>query len=178
MGALVGLLSFVGALALDQLDIASGANIDYDDDGEVTERDHKFHVHLWWAFRQIQDPGNMLGAPEAAGAVVVSMVLTVFGLFLVSFLIGLGTDVVRELMTVSRLRAPGLRGHTVIVHVQRGDAAAARRAGPLLPKADPRGLAVASLAAPAGRQPAPAGARAALRGRRRTTPTRRPFIRR
>jgi len=41
----------------------------------------------------------------------------VFGLFLISFLIGLGTDVVRELMTVSRLRAPGLRGHTVIVHV-------------------------------------------------------------
>lgn len=117
MGALVGLLSFVGALALEQLDIASGANIDYDDDGEVTGRDHKFHVHLWWAFRQIQDPGNMLGAPEAAGAVVVSVVLTVFGLFLVSFLIGLGTDVVRELMTVSRLRAPGLRGHTVIVHV-------------------------------------------------------------
>ncbi len=117
MGALVGLLTFVGALALDQLDIASGANIDYDDDGRVTDRDHKFHVHLWWAFRQIQDPGNMLGAPEAVGAVVVSMVLTVFGLFLVSFLIGLGTDVVRELMTVSRLRAPGLRGHTVIVHV-------------------------------------------------------------
>ena len=117
MGALVALLSFVGALALEQLDIASGANIDYDDDGEITGRDHKFHVHLWWAFRQIQDPGNMLGAPEAIGAVVVSVVLTVFGLFLISFLIGLGTDVVRELMTVSRLRAPGLRGHTVIVHV-------------------------------------------------------------
>lgn len=117
MGALVALLTFVGALALEQLDIASGANIDYDDDGEVTPRDHRFYVHLWWAFRQIQDPGNMLGAPEAAGAVVVSVVLTVFGLFLVSFLIGLGTDVVRELMTVSRMRAPGLRGHTVIVHV-------------------------------------------------------------
>jgi len=45
------------------------------------------------------------------------MVLTVFGLLLVSFLIGLGTDVVREVMTVSHLRSPGLAGHTVIVHV-------------------------------------------------------------
>ncbi|MBL9105587.1 MAG: hypothetical protein JNL82_31915 [Myxococcales bacterium] len=117
MGALVGLLSFIGALVLEQLDVASGANVDYDDDGEVTARDRRFSVHLWWAFRQIQDPGNMLGAPEAVGAVVVSVVLTVFGLFLVSFLIGLGTDVVRELMTVSRMRPPGLRGHTVIVHV-------------------------------------------------------------
>jgi hypothetical protein len=171
MGALVGLLTFVGALALDQLDIASGANIDYDDDGEVTERDHKFHVHLWWAFRQIQDPGNMLGAPEAAGAVVVSMVLTVFGLFLVSFLIGLGdgrgarADDGQPAARAGAARAHGDRARA------RGDAAAARRAGPLLPKADPRGLAVASLAAPAGRQPAPAGARAAVRGRR---PPRRP----
>lgn len=117
MGALVGLLSFVGALVLEQLDIASGGQVDYDDDGQITERDHKFYVHLWWAFRQIQDPGNMLGAPSAVGAVVVSVLLTVFGLFLVSFLIGLGTDVVREVMTVSRTRSPGLRGHTVIVHV-------------------------------------------------------------
>jgi hypothetical protein len=116
MGALVGLLSFTGALVLDQLrgdDVAA----DYDGDDDVDEHDHQFAVHLWWAFRQIQDPGNMLEAPEAAGAVAVSVVLTVFGLFLVSFLIGLGTDVVRELMTVSHLRPPGLEGHTVIVHV-------------------------------------------------------------
>lgn len=59
----------------------------------------------------------MLAAPSSAAAVVVSMVLTVFGLLLVSFLIGLGTNVVREVMTVSHLRSPGLAGHTVIVHV-------------------------------------------------------------
>lgn len=117
MGALVALLTFVGALALEQIDHASPVTIDYDSDGELTARDHKFYVHLWWAFRQIQDPGNMLGAPEAVGAVVVSVALTVFGLFLISFLIGLGTDVVREVMAVSRVRSPGLRGHTVIVHV-------------------------------------------------------------
>lgn len=116
MGAMVGLLSFTGALVLEQVAVEAEA-VDYDEDGEVTSADRRFFVHLWWAFRQIQDPGNMLAAPSAPGAVVVSIVLTVFGLLLVSFLIGLGTDVVREVMTVSHLRSPGLAGHTVIVHV-------------------------------------------------------------
>lgn len=116
MGAMVGLLSFTGALVLEQLEVGVGA-VDYDEDGEVTDADRRFVVHLWWAFRQIQDPGNMLSAPGSGNAVAVSVVLTVFGLLLVSFLIGLGTDVVREVMTVSHLRSPGLAGHTVIVHV-------------------------------------------------------------
>ncbi len=38
-----------------------------------------------------------------------SVGLTLFGLFLVSFLIGLGTDVVHELLELSRLRPAGLR---------------------------------------------------------------------
>lgn len=116
MGAMVGLLSFTGALVIEQLEAGAGA-VDYDEDGEVTPADRRFVVHLWWAFRQIQDPGNMLAAPGSGNAVAVSVVLTVFGLLLVSFLIGLGTDVVREVMTVSHLRSPGLVGHTVIVHV-------------------------------------------------------------
>lgn len=116
MGAMVALLSFTGALVLEQIEAGSGV-VDYDEDGEVTEHDAQFFVHLWWAFRQIQDPGNMLVAPSSPGAVVISIVLTVFGLLLISFLIGLGTDVVREVMTVSHLRSPGLAGHTVIVHV-------------------------------------------------------------
>ncbi len=115
-GAMVGLLSFTGALALEQLEVGGGA-VDYDEDGQISEHDRRFFVHLWWAFRQIQDPGNMLAAPGSAGAVIISVVLTLFGLLLVSFLIGLGTDVVREVMTVSHLRSPGLAGHTVIVHV-------------------------------------------------------------
>src|SRR5690606_11328379 len=43
--------------------------------------------------------------------------LSVFGLFLVSFLIGLGTDVVRELLELSRLRPTGLQAHTVVVNI-------------------------------------------------------------
>jgi hypothetical protein len=125
MGLVVLAMSFAGAVVIDQLHHGE-ASIDYDGDqiygydarGEAIDADDtRFFVHLWWAFRQIQDPGNMLSSPKHAAAVVVSVVLTIFGLFLVSFLIGLGTDVVRELMALSRLRPPGLRGHTIIVNL-------------------------------------------------------------
>jgi hypothetical protein len=90
----------------------------YDEVGDPLDPDDEhFYVHLWWAFRQIQDPGNMMSSPEEAAAVVVSLALTIVGLFMVSFLIGLGTDVVRELMELSQLRPPGLRGHTIVVNI-------------------------------------------------------------
>ncbi len=114
MGALVAAMSFAGAIVLSHLG-ASG--LDFDDDGAVDASDERFLTQLWWAFRQIQDPGNMLAAPDQAIGVIVSLALTVFGLFLVSFLIGLGADVVRELVELNRNRPPGLRGHTVLVNV-------------------------------------------------------------
>ena len=127
MGVVVAALSFAGAVVIDQLHHEDAEYIDYDGDqlfgidpetGEhVDPDDSKFYIHLWWAFRQIQDPGNMLSAPQQAAAVVVSVALTIVGLFMVSFLIGLGTDVVRELMEIARLRPPDLTGHTIIVNI-------------------------------------------------------------
>jgi hypothetical protein len=126
MGFVVLALSFAGAVVIDQLHLEGDIPVDYDgdqivgvdEDGEALDPDdRRFFVHLWWAFRQIQDPGNMLTSPKHAAAVVVSVALTIFGLFMVSFLIGLGTDVVRELMALTRLRPPGLRGHTIIVNI-------------------------------------------------------------
>lgn len=120
MGVIVLALSFTGALIIEHVAERSDVTIDYDGDGELTRHDRNFLVLLWWAFRQVQDPGNMIPAPVEITAMLVSLALTVFGLFLVSFLIGLGTDVVRELMELSNLREPGLRGHTVIVHLSGG----------------------------------------------------------
>lgn len=126
MGFIVLALSFAGAVVIDQMREAGDEIIDFDGDGvsgysdtgeALDPDDERFVVHLWWAFRQIQDPGNMMASPEQAVAVVVSLGLTVVGLFMVTFLIGLGTDVVRELMELSRLRPPGLRGHTIVVNV-------------------------------------------------------------
>ncbi|MFZ6177128.1 hypothetical protein [Nannocystis pusilla] len=116
MAMVVGLLSFAGALFLQQSEF-DDRGVDYDEDGRIDRDDRDFFTKLWWAFRQIQDPGNMMTAPTAPGVVVISLWLTVAGLFLVSFLIGLGSDVVREMMELSQLRPPGLHGHTVIVNI-------------------------------------------------------------
>lgn len=114
MGFVVGGLSFAGAVVLYQL---GGQPVDVNGDGLTDRRDQSFVHLLWWSFRQVQDPGNMLSSPNALPMVLISVLLTVFGLFLVSFLIGLGTDVVRELLELTRMRAPGLRGHTVVVNI-------------------------------------------------------------
>ncbi len=114
MGVVVGGLSFAGALVLHHL---HDAPFDADEDGELDGDDRRFWVLLWWSFRQVQDPGNMLGSPQVLPAVLVSLGLTVFGLMLVSFLIGLGSDVVRELVEHSRMRPPGFVGHTVVVNI-------------------------------------------------------------
>ncbi|GEM_PF-986159 len=117
MGFLVLALSFAGAVVIDQLQPPGGQIIDFNGDDKVDEGDGGFLVHLWWSFRQIQDPGNMLTAPQEVAGVLVSLALTIAGLFMVSFLIGLGTDVVREMMELSRLRPPGMRGHTLVVNI-------------------------------------------------------------
>lgn len=117
MGLVVGGLSFAGAVVMFHVSEGGPMPVDITGDEKITEADHDFFNLLWWAFRQVQDPGNMLAAPKAIPLVIISLGLTLFGLFLVSFLIGLGTDVVHELLTLSRLRPAGLRGHTVIVGV-------------------------------------------------------------
>lgn len=117
MGFVVAGLSFAGAVVMFHLAEGEGVQVDVNEDERVDEYDRRFLTLLWWSFRQVQDPGNMLSSPVALPLVVISVGLTVFGLFLVSFLIGLGTDVVQELLQLSRLRPPGLRGHTAIVGV-------------------------------------------------------------
>jgi len=117
MGVFVLALSFTGAVIIENVAEQSHASVDFNNDGAIDGTDRHFLTLLWWAFRQIQDPGNMISGPIEVTAMSVSLALTVFGLFLISFLIGLGTDVVRELMELSNLREPGLRGHTVIVNI-------------------------------------------------------------
>ncbi len=117
MGFVVGGLSFTGALVMFHLAEHEGVQVDVNEDEQIDGEDRSFSTLLWWSFRQVQDPGNMLSSPIALPLVLISLGLTVFGLFLVSFLIGLGTDVVHELLQLSRMRPPGLRGHTAIVGV-------------------------------------------------------------
>lgn len=112
----VALVAFAGTVLLNHTTDEVGE--DFDGDGNVgDEHDHVFWVRMYWALRQIEDPGNMLSSPHEFATLVVSITLTFFGLFLISFLIGIGTDAVSEVMQLSRLRSPGLQRHTVLLNL-------------------------------------------------------------
>ncbi len=116
MIAAVGLVAFAGTVFLNHA--ADTVGEDFDGDGRVgDEHDHVFWVRMYWALRQIEDPGNMLQSPHETGTLVISVALTFFGLFLVSFLIGVGTDAVSEVMELSQLRSAGVKGHTVLLNL-------------------------------------------------------------
>ena len=116
MFAAVGIMAFAGAVLLNHA--SDDVGDDFDGDGNVgDEHDHVFWVRMYWAVRQIGDPGNMLASPHDTGTLVISIALTFFGLFLVSFLIGIGTDAVAEVMELGQLRSAGLKRHTVLLNL-------------------------------------------------------------
>jgi hypothetical protein len=114
MGCAVAILSFCGAVILQTI---GSSGVDFNADGTITDGDETFGTMLWWAFRQVQDPGNMIQSPLGLTVLIISTTLTIFGIFLISFLIGLGTDVVRELMDLNRNRPIGYKEHTVLIGV-------------------------------------------------------------
>ncbi|TNF31304.1 MAG: hypothetical protein EP329_12560 [Deltaproteobacteria bacterium] len=113
LGLVVVLLAFAGAAILDHL---AAGGVDFNGDGALNAADESFLARLWWSFRQVQDPGNMLQTPAGVIALLVSLTLTIAGLLLVSFLIGLGTDIVRELIELGHNRPVGLRRHFVVIN--------------------------------------------------------------
>jgi hypothetical protein len=116
--ALVGvfalLLSATGAAALRLFDLR---HVDTNSNGIAGEpADWELVNVLWWSFRQVQDPGNLLGDTADEGVLVVSLVLTSGGMLLVAFLIGIGASLVEELFRAGRYRPTAMRGHTVILN--------------------------------------------------------------
>jgi hypothetical protein len=110
--ALFGLvLSFAGAVILAEF----APGYDYDEDGVVTAEDRGFRRVLWWSFRQVQDSGNLAVRPADALVVLVSLALTFAGLILFTFVIGISTGAMQELMHRARDRPVALRAHTVVL---------------------------------------------------------------
>lgn len=99
----VATLSFVSAALLlyaDPRDPLHG--------GDVVEA-------FWWSFRQLESPDNIVQTLyDAPAKVVASVLLTLTGIFLMAFLIGLGTNVVGALVVAARYRPLDLEGHLVL----------------------------------------------------------------
>jgi len=113
--SVVLILSFVAGVLLANF----STGFDYNDDGSITGEDRGFFTILWWSFRQVQDPGNLVREPRGGIIFALSSLLTVGGLFIVSFLIGIGTTVVEELVKSSRSRPIGMKEHSAILNISR-----------------------------------------------------------
>lgn len=103
-------LSFVGAVVLAHL----GIGHDYDLDGQPDAE--SFWDQVWWTFRQVESPDNLVSSLSTEpAALIVSLLLTIFGIFIFSYLIGVGTNVVEQVLRAERRRPIGYRDHTLIV---------------------------------------------------------------
>lgn len=104
-GAVV-VLSFVSAVILSQLAIDMGG----------VAADVPFVERLWWSFRQLESADNLVqhlsGHPVLTA---LSLGLTLTGVFLISFIIGVGANIVDQVVRAERRRDLHYRGHTVVI---------------------------------------------------------------
>jgi hypothetical protein len=111
-GVSVLILAFLSAVLLSHF---HARNIDFNEDGNLAN--DQFWAMLWWSFRQIQDPGNLVKDADASLGFFCSLLLTLAGLFIFSFIIGIATSVVEELVKMGRERRLGVREHSVICNL-------------------------------------------------------------
>lgn len=103
-------LAFVTAVVLDQLAIPH----DYDGDDAATGE--HFGDRMWWAFRQLESADNLVQNLEVHPLVaVLSLVLTIIGVFIISFIIGLGANIVGQVVRAERRRPVRYRGHSLVI---------------------------------------------------------------
>lgn len=99
-------LSFVSAVILSQLAIA------HDDS---SSRPGTFAEQLWWSFRQMESADNLVPSLQRNPIlVVISLALTITGVFIISFIIGIGTTVVDQVVRAERRRPLTYQGHTIV----------------------------------------------------------------
>jgi hypothetical protein len=103
-GAVI-VLSCVSAVVLSQLHVDVEAS-----------NGASFRERLWWSFRQLESADNIV--PDLSGnpvLITLSLVLTVCGVFLISFVIGVGSNVVDQVIRAERRRRLDYRGHTIVL---------------------------------------------------------------
>ena len=104
--AAVVFLAFLTAVLLAQLGISHDDSV-----GRPT-----FWDRMWWAFRQLEDPGNLVENLRVNPLIaLLSLALTITGVFIVSFIIGLGTNIVAQVVEAERRRPVDYQGHSLLV---------------------------------------------------------------
>lgn len=103
-------LAFGSAVLLGHLGVAH----DYDGQGSTADAD--FLDRLWWSFRQLESADNLVEHLRVHPIIaVISLGLTIVGVFVISFLIGIGANVVDQIVRAARRRPPGYAGHALVI---------------------------------------------------------------
>jgi len=90
-------------------------DFDYTQDGVMQAEDHTMLARIWFAFRILTDPGNIVLFPENNTLVFVSVMSIVIGLFVLAFFIGIGANIVSELMVKLRNERLNVANHMVMI---------------------------------------------------------------
>ncbi|WP_437480977.1 hypothetical protein WME75_36665 [Sorangium sp. So ce1014] len=103
-------LAFGASVLLSHLAVAH----DYDGRGPVP--DTTFIDRIWWSFRQLESADNLVANLRVHPLVaVISLGLTMVGVFITSFIIGIGANVVDQVVRAARRRPVGYAGHTLVI---------------------------------------------------------------
>ncbi len=109
----VASLAFVTAVVLHQLEISH--YYDGNLDGVSRGGPDGFWDRAWWAFRQLESPDNLVSNVHVDPVIgVLSLLLTVTGVFIISFVIGLGANVVEQVVRAERRRPVSYRQHSLV----------------------------------------------------------------
>ncbi|WP_437276851.1 hypothetical protein WME90_37205 [Sorangium sp. So ce375] len=103
-------LAFGSSVLLSHLAIA------HDYDGRGPAPDATFIDRIWWSFRQIESADNLVENLRVHPVVaVVSLGLTMVGVFITSFIIGIGANVVDQVVRAARRRPVRYAGHALVI---------------------------------------------------------------
>jgi len=105
----------VAAMAFVSAVILSVFRVPHDYDSQPSG-DEGFGDQLWWSFRQLESADNLVATLDVHPVVLgLSLMLTITGVFVISFVIGIGTNVVEQVVRAERRRAVSYEGHTIVI---------------------------------------------------------------
>ncbi|TLS76909.1 hypothetical protein FE236_05520 [Mariprofundus erugo] len=90
-------------------------DFDYNKDGVVNEADNSVFTQIWYAFRALTDPGNIVNSSDSGIVIALSIAAVVVGVFLFSFFIGIGVNIVEGLMKKLRNEWMNINDHIVMI---------------------------------------------------------------
>jgi len=96
--------------------IFSSFEIDYDFNNDNKKDNVTLLKALWWSFLQIEDPGNIIQNTETSILIfILSIFLTLTGVMIMSFIIGIGTNLVAEIIQGRKNRPVDFSDHIVAI---------------------------------------------------------------